>query len=262
VLEVMMTAANTTGTPLTAQLEEPLPAAVAADPGKLTFRPAAKLLTASRVAVWDLYLPARRSVVVRYQAHEPPGGATQARLLRLAEAFAAVSGQEVLEPITAGGVLESVTITPGSLRLSVGQSARLTLRGALSNGRPASAAALAGAVWTTGDPGVVAVNSRGQVLAESAGATWVVASVGHISDSVIVTVVGQGGGLPAPGGGSLPPGQSTSPSPSASPSPSVTPSPTVTPSTTPTSTPSSTPPVTPTPTPTQAANSESPQRSR
>ncbi len=251
-LEVTMTAANTTAAPLTAQLEEPVPSAVAADPHQLTFHPAAKLLTASRVAVWDLYLPPRHSVVVRYQAAEPPDGASQARLLRLAGAFAAVSGQEVLEPITPGGVLQSVMITPASLRLTVGQSASLTLYGDLSNGRRAGARMLAGAVWTTADPAVVAVSSRGLVLAESAGVTEVTARVGHIRDSVIVTVLGLGAGPPVPGyGGSPPPGGSSS---SPSPSPSLTPSPTPTPSGSPSPTPSSTPSTTPTPTQSAAAS--------
>jgi hypothetical protein len=253
VLDVTMTATNTTGAPVTAQLEEPVPSAVAADPDRLAFRPAAKLLTASRVAVWDLYLPARRSVVVRYEAREPPDGATQARLLQLAGAFAAVSGQEVLEPITPGGVLQSVTITPGRLRLSAGSTARLMLLGSLSNGRRAGPDMLAGAVWTVADPAVAAVNSRGLVVAESAGVTQVTVRVGHISDSVTVTVVGLG--VPVPGYSYSPPpsGPSSSPAPSASLTPSPSPTPSATPSGTPNPTPSSTPSVSPTVTPTQAA---------
>jgi Protein kinase domain/Bacterial Ig-like domain (group 2) len=253
VLDVTMTATNTTGAPVTAQLEEPVPSAVAADPDRLAFRPAAKLLTASRVAVWDLYLPARRSVVVRYEAREPPDGATQARLLQLAGAFAAVSGQEVLEPITPGGVLQSVTITPGRLRLSAGSRARLMLLGSLSNGRRAGPDMLAGAVWTVADPAVAAVNSRGLVVAESAGVTQVTVRVGHISDSVTVTVVGLG--VPVPGYSYSPPpsGPSSSPAPSASLTPSPSPTPSATPSGTPNPTPSSTPSVSPTVTPTQAA---------
>jgi hypothetical protein len=250
-LDVTMTATNTTAAPLTAQLEEPVPSAVAADPSRLTFHPAAKLLTASRVAVWDLNLPPRRSVVVRYQADEPPEGASQARLLRLAGAFAAVSGQEVLERITPGGVLQSVTITPGSLSLTVGQRASLTVRGSLSNGSRAGAAMLAGAVWTSADPAVAAVSRGGLVVGESAGVTAVTVRVGHISDSVIVTVAGQGG-APVPGYSYSPPagGPSSSPTPAAS----LTPSPSPTPSGTPSSTPSPTPSSTPTsPAPTQSA---------
>jgi hypothetical protein len=253
VLDVTMTATNTTGAPVTAQLEEPVPSVVAVDPDRLAFRPAAKLLTASRVAVWDLYLPARRSVIVRYEAREPADGATQARLLQLAGAFAAVSGQEVLEPITPGGVLQSVTITPGRLQLSAGRSARLRLLGSLSNGRRAGANMLAGAVWTAADPAVAAVNSRGLVVAESAGVTQVTVHVGHISDSVTVTVVGPG--VPVPGYSYSPPtsGPSSSPAPSASLSPTPTPTPSATPSGTPSPTPSFTPSPSPTVTPTQAA---------
>ncbi len=251
-LDVTMTAVNTTGTLVTAQLEEPVPSAVAADPSRLTFRPAAKVLTASRVAVWDLDLPPGRSVVVGYQAPEPPDGASQARLLRLAGAFAAVSGQEVLEPITPGGVLQSVTINPGSLSLTAGQSFRLTVRGSLSDGRRAGAAILAGAVWTSADPGVAAVSSAGLVTGESAGVTEVTVRVGHISDSVIVTVAGQGG-VPVPGYSySQPPGGSPSPSASLTPSPSPTPS--GTPSPTPSSTPSPSPTTSPAPTQSAAAS--------
>lgn len=249
VLDVTMTATNTTGAPVTAQLEEPVPSAVAVDPNRLAFRPAAKLLTASRVAVWDLYLPARRSVVVRYEAHEPPDGATQARLLQLAGAFAAVSGQEVLEPITPGGVLQSVTITPGRLQLSAGSSARLTVLGSLSNGRRAGANMMAGAVWTVADPAVAAVNSRGLVVGESAGVTQVTVRLGHISDSVTVTVVGLGVPVPGYSYSAPPSGPSSSPAPSASLTPTPSPTPSATPTVTPSSTPSSTPTTSPTPTP-------------
>jgi hypothetical protein len=255
-LDVTLTAANTTGAPVTAQLEEPVPSAVAADPSRLAFRPAAKLLTASRVAVWDLYLPARRSLVVRYEARESPDGVSQARLLRLAGAFAVVSGQEVLEPITPGGVLQSVTIRPGRLQLSVGRSARLTVLGNLSNGRRAGLNLLARAVWTSADTTVATVNPRGLVLGESAGVTEVTVRIGHISDSVIVMVAGSGVVMPLPGSSYTQPpvGSSGSPAPSASLTPSPSPTPSATPSASPSPTTTSTPPASPTATPTQAAD--------
>ena len=58
-LRVSITASNATSRVITAQLEEPVPAAVASDPHSIRFRPPARVLTATRTAVWEnLRLPA------------------------------------------------------------------------------------------------------------------------------------------------------------------------------------------------------------
>jgi serine/threonine-protein kinase len=258
-LDVRISAANSTAAAITAQLEEPVPRAVAASLPAVRFHPAAKLLIASRMAVWDLRLPAGQQVAVSYQVRLPAEGVSEARLAALTSAFAAVAGRQVLEPIPPGGVLQSVVITPASPEVSVGGTVRLGLRGTLSTGRPAAAADLAGAVWSTADAAVAAVTRHGRIVGEAAGVTIVTVRVGLISDSVLVTV---GSGAAPTGGSSPPPGQGgTSPSPTPSVSPTVSPSTSGTPSTSPSPSPSTTPPPTPTPTATQAAGSAGPSGS-
>jgi hypothetical protein len=230
-LNVTLTASNATAIALTAQLEEPIPAAVAGDPLAVRFHPAAQVLTGSRVVVWDVRLPADGHASVRYQADEPAAGATQARLHALTRAFGAVAAQQVLEPLKPGGVLESVTISPGSVQLSAGQSVRLRLRGMLSTGSAAPKAELAKAIWSSANPAIATVSQRGRVVGVSTGVTQITARIGPIRESVIVIVLGSGGAGPGTGSGySPPPGQTSSPSPSAttpssSSSSSVSPSP-------------------------------------
>jgi hypothetical protein len=243
-LDVSITASNATSAPVTVQLEEPVPAAVASSLRAVHFVPAARLLAASRMVVWDLRLPARGEVVVGYQAHELPAGATESRLKLLVAAFTTVEARQLIEPITPGSVLQALTITPDDLDLAVGQTGRLRLRGRLRSGASAPAADLSGAVWTIANRAVASVNSRGQVVGESAGVTRVTAQVGAARASAVVTVTGPGAAPPASGYSYSPPAAG----------PSTTPSPTATPSPTPTSTPSPTP-TTPSPTPTQGTSS-------
>jgi Protein kinase domain/Bacterial Ig-like domain (group 2) len=251
-LDVTISAANPTGKSLIAQLEEPVPAAVASDLDAVRFQPAAMLLPASRVAVWDLRLSAGRTASVRFEAPLPAAGATQARLQQLTRAFRALAGRQVLEPIPPGGVLQSVLISPAGLELRPGQSARLTVRGTLSNGRKASAAEMARAAWSSSNPTAAVVTARGEVTAESGGVTVVTVRVGLITTSALVTVDSPGTVEPTR------PGEQISPPPGhrgGSPSPSTSPSPTVTPGGTPTPTGSATIPPSPSPSSTPGGSS-------
>ncbi len=200
-LDVSITASNATSVPVTVQLEEPVPAAVAGSLRAVQFQPAARLLAASRMAVWDLRLPARGDVVVGYQARELPAGATESRLKLLVQAFTTVAARQLIEPITPSSVLQAMTITPHDLQLAVGQTGRLRLRGSLRSGVSAPAADLSGAVWTVANRAVASVNSRGQVVGESAGVTQVTAQVGSVHAAVVVTVTGPGVAPPTSGYG-------------------------------------------------------------
>jgi hypothetical protein len=249
-LDVTITASNATGKAVNAQLQAPIPAAVASSMKAVRFgpgHPVTSPLLASRVAVWDLHIPARGSAVVGYQVREALGGATEARLQLWVRAFAQVASQQDLEPVKqgAGPVLQYVTITPPTLQLTVGQSSTLTLEGSLPNGTSASAAELARAVWRTANSAVASVNSQGEVVGISAGVTRIIAHIGSVRASAVVTVVGRGAAGPGPGDTYGPPaGQSMSPT--SSPSPTSTASPTTSPSSTgsppPTTSPSPPPP--------------------
>jgi Protein kinase domain len=249
-LQVSITASNSTSETKTVQLEEPIPATVASSLHAVRFRPPAKVLAAARTAVWEnLQLPANGAAHLSYQVSEPPGGATEARLAGWVSAFETVAYRQDLQPITAGGVLQAITVLPRTLTLDVGQDVRLRLQGTLSSGKNAPRADLSGAIWQSANAGVADVDFRGEVFARSAGVTQVNASVGPISALVTVTVLPAGG---PPGGiiQSSPPWQSSSPPASQSPSPS--PSASVSPS--------GSPPVSPTPTdsPTASASAGTP----
>ena len=249
-LQVSITASNSTSKAKTVQLEEPIPAAVVSSLHAVRFRPPAKVLAAARTAVWEnLQLPANGAAHVSYQVPEPPRGATEARLTALVGAFETVAYRQDLQPITAGGVLQAITVLPRTLTLDAGQDVRLRLQGTLSSGKKAPRADLSGATWQAADAGVADVDFRGEVFARSAGVTQVTASVGPISAAVTVMVLPAGG---PPGGviHSSPARQSPSPPVSQSPSPSMSPS----------VSPSGSPPVSPTPTesPTDSASAGTP----
>ena len=214
-LRVLVTASNATSRAVIAQLEEPIPAAVASDPNAIRPAPPARILTASRTAVWaDLRLPAHGSAHVGYVMTEPRDGATEARLTGFVRAFEATAARQDLQQVTPGGVLRSVTIAPRVLTVYPGQRVRLTLQGTLSDGARAAPASLAGVLWVSANPDVADVDFRGEVFGVSAGVTRVTGSVGPVTASVVVTVLAPGSyshSSPA-----LPPSPSGSPSPSAS----------------------------------------------
>jgi hypothetical protein len=249
-LQVSITASNSTSQAKTVQLEEPIPATVASSLQSVRFRPSAKVLAAAHTAVWEnLQLPARGAAHVSYQVPEPPRGATEARLTALVDAFETLAYRQDLQPITAGGVLQAITVLPRTLTLDVGENVSLRLQGTLSSGKKAPRTDLSGATWQSADAGVADVDFRGEVFARSAGVTQVTASVGPISAAVTVTVLPAGG----PPGGTI---HSSPARPSPSPPGSQSPSP----STSPSVSPSGSPPVSPTPTdsPTDSASAGTP----
>ncbi len=249
-LDVTMTVSNATSKAVTAELVEPVPVAVTRDPSTLSFTGAAKPVTTGRLVVWDLPLAAHRPAVVSYQVPEAASGVSEARLMRWVGAYIAVSPQQALEVIAHRGVLWKVWISPLNLQLSVGQSGRLEVLARLHNGELAPRADLLGAVWTTANPAVLAVNRSGKVTALSADSALVWVQLGGIRVSATVVVIGGGGQAPLPPYSEPPVQQSTSPSPSGptptsgSPSPSGS-TPTSGSSTPTTGPPSSTPPPSP-----------------
>jgi serine/threonine protein kinase len=89
-----VTASSATGKPLRARFEEAIPTAIAPTLQTVRFTPApAKTVQADPIVEWDLRLPAQGNVIVSYQAHVPPAGATHARLLRWAQALTAMEAK-------------------------------------------------------------------------------------------------------------------------------------------------------------------------
>ncbi len=258
-LEVKITASNGTKQPVTAQLEEPIPAAVAASLAAVSFghgsQPRATL-PKSRLVVWLFQLRPGGHATVSYKVRLRPAGATEARLENLVHAFRQVAAEQELEPVKRGKpVLENLVITPSVVQLAVGGGMRLTLGGVMSDASSAPSKDLSKVTWTSSNSSVATVVS-GFLFALNPGVTRVTASVGHISASATITVVGPGSGPTGPGYSSNPP-QSGSPSgsPTTSGSPSTSPSESGSPTTS--SSASSSPSNSPSPSPTSPAPSTS-----
>ncbi len=236
-LDVSMTVSNGSGKAVTAQLEEPIPAAVTQGPGSLTFTSAVTPLVTSPLLVWDIRLPPHGDEVVSYQVPEPRSGVTELRLMTYVQGYVAVSRQQTLELIAPPGLIRWVWIGPLTLRLTVGHTGQLRAHGRLYDKHLASTADLTGAVWTTANPAVATVNSMGQVRAESPGRVLVWVQIGGLRAQAVVVVSRAGGTAPPPASNgpppvqaSTPPPDSGSPSPTTSPSTSGSPSPTTAPS--------------------------------
>ena len=225
-LDVSMTVSNASGNAVTAQLEEPIPAEVARDPSWVTFTSAVTPLVTSPLVVWDLSLPAHGHDVMSYQVPEPPSGVSKQRLMTYVQAYVAVSAQQTLELIARPGLVTRVWISPPTFQLKVGQARQLTAHGRLYNGHLAPLADLAGALWTTTNSAVLAVNRSGRVVGVSPGKVLVWLQIGAIRAQANVVVNSRGRPASSPGYPSQPPVQpSTSPTPtgSGSPTPSNTP---------------------------------------
>jgi serine/threonine-protein kinase len=114
--------------------------------------------------------------------------------------------------------LQALAATPGSLALATGQTAVISLTGTMTDGTPAFPSALV-AKWQSSGPDVASV-VNGTVKALAVGSTTVTASVGTLTASVAIIVVGL---TPSPSSSPPPSVVPTLPSPSSSPSPSVVP---------------------------------------
>jgi Protein kinase domain len=220
-LNVSMTVSNASSKAVYAQLDEPIPAGIARNPGLVTFTSAVTPFAKSPLAGWDLRLPAHGHAVVSYQVYEPASGVSEQRLATYVRAYQAVSPQQGLELIAHFGPVTRVWISPLEFHLNVGQARQLTAHGRLYSGRLAPGADLTGAVWTTSNPAVLVVDSSGRVVGVSPGTALVYLEIGGIRVHATVVISGSGGAAQVPAGSGQPPVQS-SPSPSSSGSPSPT----------------------------------------
>lgn len=264
-LDVTITASNHSSKTVTAQLEEPIPLAVARSLTAVSFAkpgPSRTLLARGRsgssppnprhdvqdlaVLVWVLNLRAGGRAVVGYRVREDATGATEARLLGWVDAFKRVAGQQDLEPVITGRPIQYLVITPAAIVLQVGNSYRLTLSGVTSHAKSAPSSELAKAVWQS-DHRLVATVRDGVIRAVAAGQTLVTARIGAVTASAIVIVESPGGqpvpvysfsNTPPPTSPPVTPSTSASASVSPSPSGSTSPSPSSSASGSPTSSPS------------------------
>ena len=231
VLDVSMTISSSSSGPVYARLVEPMPQ-VALGATAMTFGGVAPEIVGRRM-VWDLPVPGRgKDAVLTYQVPVPAAGTSKQELMTYVQAYSRVSWQQVLVKIPAPGVVRKVWISPAKFWLKVNHARHLTAHGRLFSGRLATGADLAGAVWSTSNPGVVSVDS-GVVIGEKPGRALVWVNIDGIQAQATVVVSGASGqsGAPQPGSVSEPAVQastSPSPSPSGTGSSSGSPSPTPT----------------------------------
>src|SRR6185437_1359336 len=95
--------------------------------------------------------------------------------------------------------VDTITLSPASQALAVGQTAQFTATGVIGHGKhPSSSTDVTNMVaWTSSAPAVATISSSGLATAVSAGTTTITASMkgfsGTISATAVVTVTGSGG---------------------------------------------------------------------
>jgi serine/threonine protein kinase len=219
-LTVQITAHSSTRKAIAVKLSEPIPAAIAPVLGDVTYQPQpARVLTAKRIAEWNLNVPSHGDVVVSYRSHVSSKPITKAQFTSLMNRTRVQLSHESVTPIAAH--LTTLKLAPGKVRIHIGQTRRLRLTGRMSDGSQATAKLLAKAHWKTSSPSVATVRS-GKITARRAGKARISAKIGNVTVSAVVTVIAY---APA----SQPTYQSQPPPPSSTPSPHPTGSPTPTP---------------------------------
>jgi len=171
---------------------EVLPTSVASNVRDIAFTPAYdKVLVADPVVRYDILLDRGVSKTVSFTTDiGPTSGSWTARLARLATAQEAA---ELAYRRSTGGptpvTLVSLHALPPTMTITAGLGAQtVSLSGTMSDGSAASAAVLAGVVWTSSAPNIAAV-ANGAVFGLSPGNSTVTAEAGSDVATVAVTVV-------------------------------------------------------------------------
>lgn len=181
--------------PLTLEYVEVLPESVVSDVGDVRFDPRpAELLDDDRAAVLkvDAVDPGARTTFT-YTIDLAPGEASLERLTALAQDQIAAEkafydkqeNADREEPESLD--ITSLTVTPDTVTLDVGDEQEFVLTGSLADGSPAPPEALTAAAWASGDSSIAAM-VRNKVTARAPGATTITAQVGDTTQPVPVLV--------------------------------------------------------------------------
>ena len=184
-LSVRITASNSASSAVAIKLSEPIPTSVASNLQGIAYSPRpVSIVTADRLVAWELSLPPNGSAVVGYkmQLTKP---ATKAALNQLIAGFNAIQSKESVAVIPP--MVTSLTVTPATVKLTVGHSATVKLSGTRSDGSSATAAVLKSAVWKTSNSRVATV-SNGKITAKGPGTARITAQIGSVTATVVVTV--------------------------------------------------------------------------
>jgi len=209
--------------------DEVLPRSVASSVRRVSFSPPdEQILQPDPVVRYRVDLTGGGSEKIGFTVNiGPTDGGWSTRLRDLAEAQeAAEASYLAATDQTAPATLKSLQITPSRLTLTTGQSQPVTLAGAMSDGKPATSAALAGVAWST-SAATTATAFNGTVYGLTAGNATITAQAGSASATLTVTVTASAGqssssGASAPSPSPSSPHNTASGTPSSSPSPSAT----------------------------------------
>ncbi len=176
----------------TASHFEVIPKEVARDVSDITFKPApTEVIKADPVVRYDLStLEPGESLTLTYEVRLPARGRSTPRLEHLARDKERADDEFRSTNTTTPQIeLASLSLDQTSLALATGETRRLNVTGAMSDGSPAPAPALAGLVWTSSAPGTATV-SAGEVTGVKSGVAVITASAGDLYASANVTVKG------------------------------------------------------------------------
>lgn len=121
-------------------------------------------------------------------------GVATARANGIARIVARAGGAADTAVLTVDQVVTSVSVSPSSVTMAVGETASLAAEPQDAGGHPVADASVA---WSSGDPGVVEVDAGGRVTAKAEGtATISATSEGRSGTSEITVTDGSGTGAP------------------------------------------------------------------
>ena len=180
-----ITAANTTGLPITERFTEPVPAVMTAELLSAHFslrRP--DIMDLGRVIGWTLKIPAYGRMVLSYAVPVADPERNPGAQKAWAGAFLAQEANMV----NAAATLKAIVIQQGNPSLTPSSTRQLTLIGILFNGETAPAAAFLSASWKSADTKVAVVSADGTIIAVGPGSTTITAQVEVVTATAKVTV--------------------------------------------------------------------------
>lgn len=185
-----LTVTNSNTSELRSHYDLVIPKEIAAKASAVDFTPApSKVIAEDPVVRFDLSLNPAESRTITYRTTVDGQGRPEYRLSVWAVAYAEAASRYAA---TAGDPQKAVTIRkltvkPGKLSTTSGQTVKVRLSGKMSDGSAAPKVLLKQAKWRTSDGQVVSV-ANGRVRAISAGRATVSAKLGNVSAKVVVNV--------------------------------------------------------------------------
>jgi len=191
VLQARVVLTNGTSSAVKTSYYEVIPNTVAPSVNDIAFSPTPdQVIRADPIVRYDVKLAAGASERITYTANLPSTNQSPgARLASLAESQitdqkAYLQSANKPAPVT----LATLTLSPTSLILKIGESETISVSGTMSNGKPANPALLAFVLWSSDHP-LVATVSGGVVTGDSAGGAVITVQGGDLTARATVGVL-------------------------------------------------------------------------